>query len=105
MISSARDHHANAEQLLERARAEQDSIRRHLILAEAQVHATLALGAPAERSPGQDEADGTMSTEVAYSGVPEGSGPFEMQPYSSSAAIRRAGGATPSRLRPYREII
>ena len=37
------DHHREAERLLSEARKEQDSIRRSLILAEAQVHATLAL--------------------------------------------------------------
>jgi hypothetical protein len=35
MMSSARDHHAKAEQLLDQAHAEQDSIRRGQILAEA----------------------------------------------------------------------
>jgi|HubBroStandDraft_6_1064221.scaffolds.fasta_scaffold891206_1 hypothetical protein len=50
-MSSAREHHARAEQLLDQAHAEQDSVRRGQILAEAQVHATLALSAPPETSP------------------------------------------------------
>jgi len=37
------DHHHEAERLLSEASKEQDSIRRGLILSEAQVHATLAL--------------------------------------------------------------
>jgi hypothetical protein len=43
MMSSASEHHAKAEELLGQVRKEQDSIRRGWILAEAQVHATLAL--------------------------------------------------------------
>jgi hypothetical protein len=50
------DHRAQAEQLLEQARSEQDSTRRHLILAEAQVHATLAPSAPpGTNPPGRDD--------------------------------------------------
>ncbi len=48
-MSSARDHHAKAEQLLDQAHAEQDSIRRGQILAEAQVHASLARRSPGAR--------------------------------------------------------
>jgi hypothetical protein len=73
MMSSAREHHAKAEQLLDQAHAEQDSVRRHLILAEAQVHATLALSAPAGKGPpgpGQDEAADTQSTGTAYQSLP-----------------------------------
>jgi len=58
-MSSAREHHAQAEQLLGQAHAEQDSIRRAVILAEAQVHATLALSAPGGTGPrgtGRDKA-------------------------------------------------
>ena len=51
MMSSSNDHHAKAEQLLEQARTENDSIRRSLVLAEAQVHATLALSAEPGTSP------------------------------------------------------
>jgi hypothetical protein len=61
-MSSASDHHAQADELLNQAHAEQDSIRRGLILAEAQVHATLALSAPARTSlpgPGRGEAGDT----------------------------------------------
>jgi len=72
------EHHREAERLLSEARKEQDSIRRSQILAEAQVHATLALGAPAKispASPGQAQAADTESTGVADSHMPEGSGP------------------------------
>ena len=64
-MSSALDHHARAEQLLDQAHAEQDSIRRGLILAEAQVHATLALSAPADKGPpgpGQAQTGSAAST-------------------------------------------
>jgi hypothetical protein len=94
-MNSATEHHAKAEQLLDQAQAEEDSFRRAQILAEAQVHAILALSAPAERSPGQDEAADTQSTETARQDMPEGSGPFEIQPHSSSARIRRGGWDPP----------
>jgi hypothetical protein len=77
MMSSAREHHTKAEQLLEQARTERDSIRRGLILAEAQVHATLALGDPGEMGPassGQDQAADTKSTRAAHSDTPKGGG-------------------------------
>ena len=45
------DHHAKAEQLLEKARTTPDQISRSEILAEAQVHATLALSAATRTSP------------------------------------------------------
>ena len=44
-------HHQRAEQLLADARNEPNSVSRTLILAEAQVHATLALSAPAGEGP------------------------------------------------------
>ena len=44
-MSSTHEHHAKAEELLEQARATPDQISRSEILAEAQVHATLALSA------------------------------------------------------------
>ena len=94
-MSSTAEHHAKAEQLLDQAQAEPDSIRRTQILAEAQVHAILALSAPAERSPGQDEAADTQSTGTAHQDMPEGSGPFEIQPHSSSAGIRQGGWRHP----------
>ena len=50
-MSSAREHHAKAEQLLEQARTTPDQISRREILAEAQVHATLALSTPAGEGP------------------------------------------------------
>ena len=46
-MSNAREHHAKAEQLLKQADTTKDQTSRRLILAEAQVHATLALTAPA----------------------------------------------------------
>jgi len=45
------DHHHEAERLLSDALKEQDSIRRSVILAEAQLHATLALSAEPGTSP------------------------------------------------------
>ena len=45
-MSNAREHHAKAEQLLKQADTTKDQTSRRLILAEAQVHATLALTAP-----------------------------------------------------------
>jgi hypothetical protein len=51
MMNSAREHYEETERLLALARTEQDSIRRGLILAEAQVHATVALSAPAGEGP------------------------------------------------------
>jgi hypothetical protein len=75
MMSSAREHYEEAEGLLALARAEQDSIRRSLILAEAQVHATLALSTPAGMGPpgpGRDEAAGTQSTGAAHPDMREG---------------------------------
>jgi hypothetical protein len=89
------EHHGEAERLLAEARREQDGIRRRLILAEAQVHATLALSAPAGKDPpgpGQDEAADTQSTGTAHQDMPEGSGPFEMQPHSSPGDLGRGKG-------------
>ena len=77
-MSSARDHYTKAEKLLKRARTEPDSILRSVILAEAQVHATLALGDPGEisqPSPVQNQAADTKSTEEAPSGITRGRRP------------------------------
>jgi hypothetical protein len=55
-------HYERAEQLLEEAHTTHDQISRRLILAEAQVHATLALSAAPGTSPpgqGQPESRGT----------------------------------------------
>lgn len=85
------DHHQEAERLLSEARKEQDGIRRSQILAEAQVHATLALGAPAGTGPpgpGQGEAADTQSTGTAHQDMAQSSGPFKMQPTSSSGGWR-----------------
>jgi hypothetical protein len=68
MMSTAREHYTKAEQLLEDARKEQDNIRHGLILAEAQVHATLALGAPAETSPPRREQDPAQDLKPAAPG-------------------------------------
>ena len=71
-MSSAREHHAKAEELLKQLPADHDSIRRSLILAEAQVHATLALRDPGEMgpaSPEQDQAADIKSTGAAHSGM------------------------------------
>jgi hypothetical protein len=63
------EHHARAEELLGQADAEQDSIRRSLILAEAQVHATLALSAPAGTSPpGPGQPETVYATHVPAGG-------------------------------------
>jgi hypothetical protein len=69
IMRSASEHYEEAERLLALARTEQDSIRRSLILAEAQVHAILALSAPAgigPAGPGQDRAADTKSTGTAH---------------------------------------
>src|SRR5256885_14298778 len=91
MMSSPSDHHARAEQLLGQAPKEQDSIRRSQILAEAQVHATLALSAPDGTGPpglGQPE------TGYAWGRAQdrfEGSAGFGLQPYGPG------GGGAPGR--------
>jgi hypothetical protein len=100
MMSSARDHHEKAEQLLSAAGKEPNSISRSLLLAEAQVHATLALSAPAESMPGQDEARGTESTAVAPPGMPGDSGQFLMQPHGSSGGPGRGEGGLRERDQP-----
>ena len=64
-MSSTHEHHAKAEELLEQARATPDQISRSEILAEAQVHATLApsagTGTPPP-GPGRGEAGDTRRT-------------------------------------------
>ena len=40
------EHHREADSLLAKARTTEDALYRGMLLAEAQVHATLALGAP-----------------------------------------------------------
>ena len=62
-MSSAREHHAKAEQLLEQARTTPDQISRREILAEAHVHATLALSTPAGEGPPGPRRD--MATETS----------------------------------------
>jgi hypothetical protein len=73
MMNSAREHYEEAERLLALAREEPDSISRHLILAEAQVHATLALSAPAGKGPpgpGHAQTGSTASTRETRPVVP-----------------------------------
>jgi len=74
------EHHDAADRLLEQARTEQDSIRRSLILAEAQVHATLAAGAAPKTSlasRGQSDAWGRESAGAVPSAWTPGSDPEE----------------------------
>jgi hypothetical protein len=96
MMSRSSEHHATAEQMLDLAHAEQDSTRRGQILAEAQVHATLALSAPAEIGLGQDEALSTESTLAEDPGVPEGSSQNQRL-YYLRWRLRRLGIAIPAR--------
>jgi hypothetical protein len=73
MMSSAREHHAKAEQLLEQAHTEHDSTRRSQILAEAQVHATLALIAaptPIPSDPGSRRPPRSAAWNVLDTGPP-----------------------------------
>jgi hypothetical protein len=82
-MSSAREHHDEAERLLALARIEQDGTRRGLILAEAQVHATLALSAPAGKGPsgpGQPETGYAAHAWPHDPGWSEDSADFEPQP-------------------------
>lgn len=85
-MSSTREHRAKAEQLLEEAHTTQDQISRSLILAEAQVHATLALSAPPGASPpnrGRTQTGGTAGTRGRLPGWPEGSSDSGPQPHAS----------------------
>jgi hypothetical protein len=92
IMRSASEHHEEAERRLEEARTEQDSIRRRLILAEAQVHAILALSAPAGKGPpgpGQDEAADTESTGTAHQAPPP---PSPGTPTSTPPVVPREKG-------------
>ena len=89
-------HHERAEQLLSDARKEPDSFRRSLILAEAQVHATLALSAPVQKGPpgpGQSETRSTAATRGADPGRSEGGDDFDpqlhMPPGETSPGVSR----------------
>jgi hypothetical protein len=79
------EHHAKAEQLLEEAaRTGPDQISRSQLLAEAQVHAILALSAPAEESPpgtGQPETISSAATRGADPGSSESGGGVDPRPY------------------------
>jgi len=88
---SAREHHAKAEELLEKAHTAGDQISRGLILAEAQVHATLALG-----DPGAD----TKSTGAAQSGMHNAdvlnpAGPAETDPVAAPGRRARLSSPAP----------
>lgn len=94
------DHHARAEQLLEQARTTPDQISRREILAEAQVHATLALSAPAGKGPpgpGRDEAADIKSTGAAHPGMPKDGGPVPGWPAESPIRLLRRAGFTDRR--------
>ena len=68
-MSTPSEHHAKAEQLLEQARTTPDQISRSEILAEAQVHATLALSAPPGTSPpGPGQPETVYATHVPAGG-------------------------------------
>jgi hypothetical protein len=90
------EHHREAERFLERAHTERDQISRSQLLAEAQVHATLALSAAPDTSPpgqGQPESRGTTrDVDLA---------PSTLKPYetgrSRPAAPARPPGDTTSR--------
>ena len=91
---SRTQHHDRAKELLSDARTEPDSFRRRLILAEAQVHATLALSAPAGKDPpgpGQDRAADIKSTGAAHPGMAKGTNKVPARP----AGQPRPGGARP----------
>jgi hypothetical protein len=89
---TSHDHYRIAEQFAEEAYNElrhDDEAGAMALAAIAQVHATLALSAPAGKGPpgpGQDEADSTLG---ADSDIPEGSGSFPAEPYGSPGATRR----------------
>jgi hypothetical protein len=92
-------HHEKAEQLLSDAHGERDSIRRSQILAEAQVHATLALSAPAgERPPGREQPE-TRSTasageaSPASAPVPRKKGPIVARPDRQRRPTQTPAGA------------
>jgi len=91
-MGSPSEHYEEAERLLALAHMEKDGTSRSLILAEAQVHATLALSAPVGSSPGQAQAGSTAGTGEARSGMPGDSGPFQPRPYGSSTKPARPGG-------------
>lgn len=99
-MSSASDHHAQADELLNQAHAEQDSIRRGLILAEAQVHAILALSAvtgTARPGPGRGEAGDTRRTEQVHPlGTPADPGLTRPQAHGRTLPGWRKGGPEPS---------
>jgi len=95
-MSSAREHHAKAEHLLKQLPDVQDSVRRSQILAEAQVHATLALSdAPGTSPPGQGQPESRGTTRG------EDLAPSTLKPYETGhtrpAAPARPPGDTTAR--------
>ncbi len=97
-MSSTREHHAKAEQLLEQARTTRGQSSRSLILAEAQVHATLALSAPpatSPPSPGQAQTGSTASTGEPLPVQPSGDISYTPLPYRPPGE-RRAGHRIPA---------
>jgi hypothetical protein len=93
-------HHEKAEQLLADARNEPDSIRRSQILAEAQVHATLALSAvtvAAPRGPGRGGAGDTRRAGPVHPiGAPADPGLTSPQAHGGTLPNWRNGGPEPS---------
>jgi hypothetical protein len=69
MMSSASKHHEEADRLLDQAHAEQDTVRRGRILAEAQVHATLALAAATGAGYGSQAARSSQTDTAAARGL------------------------------------
>jgi hypothetical protein len=85
------DHHQEAERLLLKAPEEQDSVRRSLILAEAQVHATLALSAaPGASPPGQGQPESRGTTRDADLA------PSTLRPYGKGRTSEK-GRTTPAK--------
>ena len=98
------DHHREAERLLSEARKEQDSIRHSLILAEAQVHATLALSAATRTSPpgpGQAQTGSTARPRGPDPGSSEGSVGFA--PADATSGERAPGHRYPPGEHPLRK--
>ena len=84
------EHYRAAERLLEKAGKEQDSIRLSLILAEAQVHATLAVGAAPETGTGSEGGSEVGGGQGAGEVWPTGSAYYDpLPPYGHPAPSGR----------------
>ena len=97
-MRSAAEHRAKAEQLLEDAHAAGDQISRGLFLAEAQVHATLALTAApgtGPPGPGQPETSSTASTMEDLPGGIWGGAAGGMVPVLPTTPMRLPGPTAP----------